>query len=169
MNEDLMDILKGQSEVGDKYKTHFFGMFAQFFCIIAREVINEFGEDGKKVIESAVKKYGEERGRRIAELVQSLGKELSLKNFFIYGDLDSRSITKYKPKLVDGNFELNIRDCVFCNSCKDWNLEDYGKIYCQYVDKAILRGYNPDLKLEIPSRMMFGDKNCHFRYIIKKQ
>ncbi|MFO7796242.1 MAG: L-2-amino-thiazoline-4-carboxylic acid hydrolase [Promethearchaeati archaeon] len=168
-NEDLMDILKGQSEVGDTYKTHFFGMFAQFFSIIALETINKFGEEGRKVMETAVKKYGEERGRRIADLVKSLGKELNLKNFFIYGDLDSRSILKYRPKIVDGNLELIIRDCVFCNACKEWNLEEYGKIYCQYVDQAILNGYNPDLTLELPERMMLGDKICHFRYITKKE
>jgi len=168
-NQDLMDILKGQREVGNKYKTHFFGMFAQFFCIITREIITQFGEKGREVLESAVKKYGQERGRRIADLVSSLGKELNLKNFFIYGDLDSRDVLKYKPKIVDGNFELLIRNCVFANACRDWNLEEYGKIYCQYIDQAILRGYNPDLKLELPSRMMLGDKKCHFRYIVNKK
>ena len=97
-----MEVLKGQKEVGNKYKTHFFAMFSQLFCTIAEEVINQFGDKGREAIGEAVKKYGEERGDKIAELVRSLGKELNLENFFIYGDLDSRSILKYKPKIVDG-------------------------------------------------------------------
>jgi len=164
-----MEVLKAQSEVGKKYKTHFFAMFSQLFCTITEEVINQFGDDGREAIAKAVIKYGEERGRRIAELVKSQGKELDIKNFFIYGDLDSSSIVKMKPKIVNGNPEIIIRDCVFCNACRDWDKEEYGMLYCEYVDEAILKGYNPDLVLEIPSRMPFGDKKCHFRYIIKQK
>jgi hypothetical protein len=164
-----MEVLKAQSEVGKKYKTHFFAMFSQLFCTITEEVINQFGDKGREAIAKAVVNYGEERGRRIAEVVKSLGKELNIKNFFIYGDLDSSSIVKMKPKIVDGNPEIVIRDCVFCNACREWDKEDYGKIYCEYVDEAILKGYNPELILEIPSRMTMGDKKCHFRYIIKQK
>jgi hypothetical protein len=168
-NDDLLEILAAQKKVGDKYKTHFFAMFAQLLCTITENVVNKFGEQGREIIAESIKKYGLERGRRIAELVKSLGKDLTIKNFFIYGDLDSRSILKYKPKIVDDNLELIIRDCVFCNGCREWGKEEYGKIYCEYVDQAILEGYNPDLILELPARMMLGDKKCHFRYIVKKK
>ena len=105
-NDDLLDVLNGQKEVGNRYKSHFFTMFSQLFCTIAEEVISEFGDKGKAVIGNAVKKYGEERGRRIAKLVKSLNKELNLKNFFIYGDLDAKNTLKYKPKIIDGNVEI---------------------------------------------------------------
>ncbi len=164
-----MEVLKAQSEVGKKYKTHFFAMFSQFFCTITEEVINQFGDNGREAMAKAVIRYGEERGRRIAKLVKSQGKELNIKNFFIYGDLDSRSILKYKPKIVDGNPEIIIRDCVFCNACREWGKEEYGKIYCEFIDHAVLKGYNPNLILELPSRMMLGDKKCHFKYIVKKR
>lgn len=166
-NDDLMEVLSTQKEVGNKYKTHFFAMFSQLLCTITEEVKNKFGEEGKKVIADSIRKYGLERGKRMAKLVKSLGKEPNLKNFFIYGDLDSSSILKYKPKIVDGNIEIIIRDCVFCNGCRDWGKEEYGKIYCEYIDHAVLEGYNPDLILELPARMMLGDKKCHFRYKIK--
>ena len=162
-------MLKAQKEVGNTYKTHFFAMFSQLLCTIAEEVINKFGEGGREILADSIRKYGLERGKRTAELVKSLGKDLNLKNFFIYGDLDSRSILKYKPNIVDGNVEIIIRDCVFCNGCKDWGKEEYGKIYCEYIDHAVLEGYNPDLILELPARMMLGDKKCHFRYIEKQK
>jgi hypothetical protein len=167
-NDDLMDVLNGQKAVGNTYKSHFFSMFSQLFCTVAEEVITEFGEKGKEVIENAVKKYGEERGRRIANLVKSLGKELNLKNFFIYGDLDAKSTLKYKPKIVDGNIEIVGRDCAFCNGCKEWNKLKYGKIYCEFIDVAILKEYNPNLKIEVPSTLTKGDKKCILRYIVKE-
>jgi len=168
-NDDLMEVLKAQTEVGNKYKKHFFAMFSQLFCTITEEVINQFGEKGKTAIETAVETYGIERGKRIALVVKSLGKELSLKNFFIYGDLDSRSILKYKPKIVDGNVEIIIRDCVFCNGCKEWEKLNYGKIYCEFIDTAVLKGYNPELVIEVPSIMTKGDKKCVLRYVVKEK
>ena len=164
-----MAVLNVQTEVGNKFKKHFFAMFSQLFCTIAEEVINQFGEKGKIVIEKAVETYGTERGKRIALVVKSLGKELTLKNFFIYGDLDSRSILKYKPKIVEGNAEIIVRDCVFCNGCKEWDKLDYGKIYCEFIDKAVLKGYNPELVIEVPSIMTFGDKKCILRYVVKNK
>ena len=162
-----MEVLKAQKEIGKKYKTHFFAMFSHLFCTITEEVINEFGDKGREAIAKAVIKFGEERGRRVAELVKSHGKELNMQNFFIYSDLDSSSIVKMKPKIVDGNPEIIIKDCVFCNACRDWDRETYGKLYCEYVDEAILKGYNPELALEISSRLTMGDKNCHFKYSAK--
>ena len=161
-----MDVLNGQTEVGSRYKTHFFAMFSQLFCTITEEVIFEFGEKGREVIGTAIKKYGEERGRRIAEIVKSLGKELNLKNFFIYGDLDSKNTLKYKLNIVDGNLEIIGRDCVFCNGCKEWDKLEYGKLYCEYIDVSILKGYNPDLKIEVPSTLTKGDKKCVLKYIV---
>ena len=168
-NEDFMEVLKGQNEVGNKYKTHFFAMFSQLFCTISLEIINQFGDKGKNALAEAVKKYGEERGKRIADLVKSLGKEPSLKSFFIYGDLDSSSILKFKPKIIDGNVEIVIRDCVFCNGCKEWDKLEYGKIYCEYIDTAVLKGYNPNLIIEVPSVMTKGAKKCVLRYIAKEK
>lgn len=168
-NEDFMEVLKGQKEVGNKYKTHFFSMFSHLFSTIAEEVITQFGDEGRKAIGEAVKKFGEERGRKIAKLVKSLGKELTLTNFYIYGDLDGGQITKSKLKIVDGNVEVLIRDCMFCNTSRDWDKLEYGKIYCEYVDQAIIKGYNPDIILEIPMTMTGGDNKCHFKYFVKEK
>ena len=71
-NEDFMEVLKGQKEVGNRYKTHFFSMFSHLFSTIAEEVITQFGDEGRKAIGEAVRKFGEERGQKIAKLVKSL-------------------------------------------------------------------------------------------------
>jgi len=150
-NDDLMEVLNGQTEVGSKYKSHFFAMFAQLFCTIAEVIISEFADKGREAMVNAVKKYGEERGRRIAEIVKSQGKELNLKNFFIYSDLDAKSTLKYTPKIVDGNLEIV-----------------GGQIYCEYIDTSILKGYNPNLKIEVPSTLTKGNKRCVLRYLVQE-
>lgn len=163
-----MDTLKEMEEVGKKYKINLFNFFARIFCTLAEETISQFGEKGKETIIYAIKKFGERRGKEIAEIVKSLGKELTLKNYFIYSTFDSEQTTKYKINLVDGNVELIIRKCVFCDGCKDWDKLGYGKIYCDYIDEAILKGYNPDLKIEVPKALTRGDKRCVQRYIVNE-
>ena len=137
-NDDLLDVLREQQNIGNKYKINSFNFFARLFCVISEEVITQFEEKGKEVIIKSVKKFGEWRGREIAEIVKSQGKDLSLKNFFIYSTFDASQTTKYKINIVDGNVEVIIRDCVFCNGCKDWDKLEYGRIYCEYIDGAIL-------------------------------
>jgi predicted hydrocarbon binding protein len=159
-NEDIMDVFKAQKEVGNKYITPLTTLYAQLFCTIAEELITQCGEEGGKALINAVQKFGEKRGRKRAEIVKSLGKENSLKNFFIYGDSDDMSELKLRLKLIDGNPEIIVRDCAFCNGCKEWGKEEYGNIYCEYIDKSMLKGYNPHLKLEMRSFLTKGDKNC---------
>jgi hypothetical protein len=142
-------------------------MFSQLFCTISEVIVSRFGEKGKEAMVEAVKKYGEERGKRIAKLVKSQGKELNLENFFIYGDFDSRANLTYSPNLVEGNLEICVTECPFDKGCKEWGKREYGKIYCEYVDKAILKGYNPNLVLEVLSNMTKGDEKCVLRYIAK--
>ncbi|UCC19738.1 MAG: L-2-amino-thiazoline-4-carboxylic acid hydrolase [Promethearchaeota archaeon] len=166
-NEDLMDTLKEMGEVGNKYKIDLFNFFARLFCTLSEEIISKFGESGKEAIISGVKKFGEKRGNEIAEIVKSLGKELTLKNYFIYTTFDAGETTKYKVNIVDGNVELKITKCVFCDGCKDWDKLKYGRIYCDYIDEAILKDYNPNLKIEVPYMLTRGDKHCVQRYIRK--
>ncbi len=162
-----MHALKEQKELGERYKIHFFNFFARLFCTAAEEVITRFGESGREAIIETVKKFGVRRGQEIAKIVNSLGKELTLKNFLVYSTFDTRQTAKYKINLVDGNVEVVIRDCVFFNGCKDWDKLEYGKFYCDYVDEAILRGYNPKLKFEIPSTLTQGNRRCIQRYIVE--
>ncbi len=163
-----MDTLKEMGDVGKKYKINSFNFFARLFCTFTEEIITQFGEPGKKVIINAIKKFGERRGQEIAKIVKALGKELTLKNYFIYSTFDAGETTKYKVNIVDGNIELVIRECVFCDGCMDWDKLEYGKIYCDYIDEAILKGYNPNLKIEVPSMLTYGDKRCIQRYIVKE-
>jgi len=157
--DDLVEIVEGMRQVRDKYQTNIMSYNAQSFCILAEEIISSFGEKGREAIAGAVKRFGEMRGKKIAEVVKSLGKELNLKNFFIYYDLDTRFLT-LTQEIVDGNLEITITKCPFAQGCKDLGKEEYGRIFCEHIDKVYLRGYNPNLVVEVLSNLTKGDKAC---------
>lgn len=163
----MLEALTEQKEIGNKYKINNFNLFAKLFCTISEEVITRFGEEGKKAIVASVKQFGKRRGKEIAELVIFKGKPLTLKNFMVYSTFDSADTAKYKMNIIDGNVEVVIRSCIFCEGCEDWGKKEFGKIYCEFIDEAIMEGYNPDIKFELASSLTHGDKHCIQRYMVK--
>ena len=58
-----------------------------------------------------------------------------------------------------------ILQCPWVVSWEKSGLMEYGKYYCRIVDKAILRGFNPGLNLEMPSYLSKeGSKYCEFHW-----
>ena len=163
----MLEALTEQKEIGNKYKINNFNLFARLFCTISEEVITRFGEEGKIAIVESVKQFGKRRGKEIAELVIFKGKPLTLKNFMVYSTFDSADTAKYKMNIIDGNVEVVIRSCIFCEGCEDWGKKEFGKIYCEFIDEAIMEGYNPDIKFELASSLTHGDKHCIQRYMVK--
>ncbi len=167
--EYLGEAMKKKAALEGKQLTPMPSLMGQMFAVFAKTVIDAMGrEKGETVIKEAVQGFGKIRGGRIAEKVKGLGLELTFANFLIYTDLDSSAALTFAPSLEDGNMILNITRCAFTDGARDLGLQDYFHYYCRWVDEAILFGYNPDLKLEIPSTLSGGGDACIFRYLIRK-
>jgi hypothetical protein len=166
--EYIGDVLDQRRDLKGKYYTPGFGLGAQLFSCMAKHVVKKLGtEEGEKLIKDAVEEFGLERGKRIAEKVKALGKPLSFKNWLIYSDIDTLN---FKPisSIENGDFIAKIKKCTFFNAATEWGLEEYSKMYCDYVDYKILEGYNPDIKLVLKQRQDMGTNRCVFRYIMKE-
>jgi hypothetical protein len=161
--EDIMSYAKESQEAGTKYKVPGDQHLMHLLSAIAREAEAAFGEDGLLLVERAVARYGEERGRRIAKLVRKDGKPLTLMNFFIYGDLDT-SGNEMVPEFIDGELQVRVTKCRLFDKLHELGLQKYGKHYCRPIDRAILRGYNPRLELEVKTQISGGADCCLFVY-----
>ena len=154
---------------GKRYQTPGFGLASQLFSTMAKHIIEKLGpEEGEALIKQAVESFGRERGRRIAKVVQSKGKPLSLANWLIHTDISPKNFAA-KPSLPDGDLEAKVGNCTFYNAAEKWGLGEYAKLYCKYADYAILDGYNPDVKLLFEQRQKKGKDHCVFRYIMKEE
>ena len=166
--EYIGDVLDQRKELKGKYYTPGFGLAAQLFSCLAKEIVNKLGpEEGEKLIKKGVEAFGLERGKRIAEKVKALGKPLTFKNWLVYSDIDT---INFKPisSIENGDFIAKIKKCTFFNAAAEWGLEEYSKMYCNYVDYKIIEGYNPEIKLELKQRQDTGTNRCIFRYIMKE-
>jgi len=141
--EVLGPALAERAEKGKDYISAPLAMQAKLFGFIAKEIIERFGDEGEKAVIEAVKKFGEERGRRMAQAVTSDGREPSFASFLVCSDLDT-SYHEMVPHVEEGAVRVEISYCPFADACKEWGVEDYGKLFCGNIDAAIMRGYNPE-------------------------
>ena len=76
---------------------------ALLFTSISREVINNIGEkNGEKLIRKAVRKYGQQRGKRMALRAKKNGHDLTVANFVKFSSKDHIEIIK---KYLDTDFD----------------------------------------------------------------
>lgn len=165
----LKDVLLRRFLVGKKYQTPGFGLAAQLFACMSKTVLDRLGpEKGEELIREAVEHFGKERGRRIAQRVQAMGKPLSFKNWLIYTDIDGRNFP-VNPYIDNGDLVAPVKECTFNRAAADWGMEEYSCLFCKYDDYAILAGYSQDIKLVLEQRHKTGKDHCLFRYIVKDE
>jgi hypothetical protein len=139
---------------------------ALLFGWLSKALIEEVGEQkGKAVISKAVRKYGEERGRRMALRAKADGQALDVANFFTYAEY--RAITgKLKARVAErsANLSLEASNCPWNDAWKENGLLPYGRLYCLDVDAAILHGFNTNLKMDIEGTLSDGAEKCRLVY-----
>ncbi|PKL38324.1 MAG: hypothetical protein CVV44_10560 [Spirochaetae bacterium HGW-Spirochaetae-1] len=165
----LKDVLFHRKRIGSRHHTPGFGLAAQLFSVMCKHILKAMGpEKGEELIKNAVEEFGLERGRRIAGVVKGLGKPLSFKNWLIYTDVDGGNFPA-KVSIEDGSLVACVGNCSFDKAAKDWGLEECARHYCTHVDFAILKGYNPDIRLDLDQRWRTGENYCRFKYGIREK
>lgn len=139
---------------------------ALLFAWISRAVIQYVGEEqGETIIRKAIRRYGEQRGRRMALSAQANGHTLSMANYMAYSEW--RAGEDETEREMDGR-ALDARTLVYrCPWNKAWrdqNLIPYGRLYCLEIDEALVRGFNPELKLDVNSTLTNDAPYCEFVY-----
>ncbi|MHA1672699.1 MAG: L-2-amino-thiazoline-4-carboxylic acid hydrolase [Promethearchaeota archaeon] len=131
--------------------------------IIAKNTIQYAGEEGKQSLSKAVRQYGQERGHRMALRARARGDELSMTHFLLYGEwipeptlMDQYDLTP-SPTLIS-----RVTKCPWCTYWNEASVLEYGQIYCQYVDEALVTGFNPELTLEVKGNLSQGNEFCEF-------
>lgn len=132
---------------------------ALLYYHLTKEMIAEYGEDAKAVIERAIVAFGRERGENIAKKVLADGGELSIENLDKYYDIP---IATGWPlhRSYEGNKKRNTTDsCSFAELWleKDWG--DVGHIYC-LTDTALREGYSSHVVYHPGKNILQGDDCC---------
>jgi hypothetical protein len=134
------------------------------FAWLCGAVIQQVGEDrGTEVMRSAVRRYGEERGQRMAVRARANGHALTMANYMAYGEWQAgREEMRQKIVARTPDAIVHVVDCPWCQA---WHINRTircGRLYCLEVDEAVLRGFNPQLRLYLNWCLAYGDRQCEF-------
>jgi hypothetical protein len=138
---------------------------ALLFAWIAKAVIERVGEQrGEAVIRKATRQYGEERGRRMALRAQADKHVLSMINYIGYGEYKITGEIELKIIERSPHARVRIPKCPWHATWKENGLLSFGRLYCLEIDQALVRGFNPELRVDVNATLPNGAAECEFVY-----
>jgi hypothetical protein len=137
---------------------------ALLFAWIARGVLQRAGEErGSEIVRSAVRRYGQQRGRRMALRARANGHPLDMLSFLVYGELQvgpgetEQIVLANAPDLV-----TRVQRCPWNTAWREHGVLEPGRLYCQEIDSALIRGFNPDLRITVGKTQSNDGEPCEF-------
>jgi hypothetical protein len=133
---------------------------------IAKAVVERVGEQrGEAIIRKAIRQYGEERGRRMALRAQANKHVLSMPNYIGYTEYRIRP-GEIEMKILERSPHARVRipKCPWYATWKENELLSVGRLYCLEIDQALVRGFNPELQLDVNGTLPNGAAQCEFVY-----
>jgi hypothetical protein len=138
---------------------------ALLFALLAKSVLEaaEPGE-GLEAIRRGVTEYGLERGLRYARRCLQYGDPLSVPSYLAHSELvEPRAWNKSVTESLSP-YKFNTVTCGWCATWKKYQLLEYGRLYCNWIDASLVRGFNPDITLEVSPIMSHGSEICSFTW-----
>ena len=140
------------------------GHHALLFSWLAREAVQLAGEqEGEAAIRRAVRRYGQERGQRMAARCRANGHPLNMIDFFAYGEWQvERGQMRSKLSRQGADVQVLTFECPWHRTWEANGLLSYGRLYCLDIDEAVLAGFSPDLSMAVNSTLSNGGSQCEF-------
>jgi len=132
---------------------------------ISRQICQRVGPvKGEPLIRKAIRRYGEERGSRMARRALSHGKELTMVNYLIFGEWSAPpgEVEQRLESNNHNNMRMLVERCPWHAAWMKQDLIEYGRLYCQEIDLALLRGFNPELHLDVHKTQTNDHTACDF-------
>lgn len=137
---------------------------AVLYGLLLKQADTLCGSKGEDASVKATIQYARERGLRMAMRCLADGKALTPRNYLDYGEwIDDRQWSTLQVASLEP-FTLHAVGCGWNNSWRKHGLEKYGKVYCTWIDKELVRAFNPENELVLGSALSFGDDKCDLRF-----
>jgi hypothetical protein len=137
---------------------------ALLFAHLTKALIDEFGSNGKLAALSASVAFGQDRGQEMRRIARKHGLKNDFVSYLCFSDINLEDhqlgVSKWIPHV-----EICIHKCGWHQCWLQNNLIDYGRLYCQVVDQAIMHGFNENFRFSLPQVLTDGEaKCCRFIY-----
>ena len=122
------------------------------------------GTEGPSAVRRAVQVYGEQRGYRMAQIAQQKHQPADWITFIALVDWDfAETHPGLRVEAQENRTAFRTPNCPWHHAWSQADMLVYGRFYCRYFPTALVRGFNPSLKLECPGQLTEGGHCCTFR------
>ncbi len=129
-----------------------------------RELVSR-GKRGYDAFVKGAQLYGESRGRRMALRALRDGNPLDFVSYFAYSEWEaSENAFDCSFTACSGYVDENVTRCPWAALFSEEDAKECGVAYCNEIDRAIVRGFNPALTLDVPhTQHLSGSCQFYFR------
>ncbi|MEB1808319.1 MAG: L-2-amino-thiazoline-4-carboxylic acid hydrolase [Bacillaceae bacterium] len=145
-----------------------YSLMAKLFAQVTRAVVDVYGEEGKDVIREGVRTFGEERGQGIAHRAAHLGKPNTIENYLSNYDMGRSELFEFENIFKPQSIEQTFTKCPFGQQWADDNMHEYGILYCEMIDPAVAKGYNPNFEVD-HDQYVLKEGVCHFNFRLEEK
>jgi len=137
---------------------------ALIYALCAKEICSAVKkEKAEALIEEITVSYGIKRGERMRKKAEDNHEKADINAYLIHGEWKGRpheneSVMEFHPDSTVSR----VSRCAWYDTWKQYGLEEYGRYYCRYIDKALCKGFDGSFDLQVESVLSHGDPECRF-------
>lgn len=136
---------------------------AVLYGLFVRNAAAMAGADGRDAAHQATLLYARQRGGRMAKRVARNNEPLDCLHYMAYSEWSPEPGTMraedvcFQPEVITHAYV-----CPWFTTWQRMGFVEEGKEYCKYIDYHLVKGYNPDLTLNVTSTRPEGGEYCEF-------
>ena len=122
---------------------------ALIYGLLGKYAEEQCAQGGVASLKKATIQYAKERGIRMAKRCLADGRELSMQSYLLYAEwADTKGWSNIEVSSVVPEFRNHVEKCGWYETWKKYGLMKYGAVYCSFVDKNLVKGFNPALEVD---------------------
>jgi hypothetical protein len=139
---------------------------ALLFAWVAREVLARTEDErGEAILRQAVRRYGEQRGSRMAQRAQRDGQPVDMTAYLAYAEWQAApELFETSRQPVPGGASSHVFRCPWQQAWLDNGVSAAGRLYCLEIDEALGRGFGLSENLLVTGTLSNGEARCEFIY-----
>jgi hypothetical protein len=151
-----------KAETGETVTGKWSRLYGTLYAFLARAMLDNFGDEGERVLRKAIHDYGAHRAAWMRADHQDRGLALNLANLQNLGDMpNTDSLEKDGRICTPSHFRVTVTECTHNDTWRALDSLDAGIIYCSEVHHPMYEGYSGGT-LDLPDYLTKGDEYCTF-------
>jgi hypothetical protein len=142
-------------------------VIGKLYYYLADASINRFGDEGKRMVKSALIEMGRRRGRELKEKLEKDRKDITWKNIFDNFDLPYKLVWKMKVEASNHKFIANVEYCPLAEIWNGLENKELGPMWCETMYTSMFKElFNEEGEIKIPQCLTEGANKCRFKFKI---